>query len=202
MQIGDAVSYFFTLIAIGLAPGPVILLLVTRAASNDVGGAVGFALGTALGSVTILTATCFGLAAWFTSYPEFLSYTKYVMLAYIIWIAAGIWRQGSATMIVAPATSGFGASVGVGFMTCVLSPYMLVLFPLVLPELLDLGQFVLPDFLIVTVLTFAAEATIALAAIAFALRLRRVARSATAASRFNRGLALLLALGGGWMALA
>jgi hypothetical protein len=62
-----------------------------------------------------------------------------------------------------------------------------------------IAEFNLPSALIQA---STAEATIALAAIAFVLRQRRVAPSAKAASVFNRGLALLHAIGWGWMALA
>lgn len=200
--MGDAFSYFVMMTAIGLAPGPVVLLLIARAASNDVGGAVVFALGTVLGSLVILAATCFGLAGWLATTPEVLSYSKYLMLAYVIWIAAGIWRRGVTPDVStgAPA-SGCGASAGAGFMTSVLSPYILVLFPLVLPEVLNVSRIALADFLIVSVLTFTAKALVALLIIGFALRIRILARSRRAALIFNRGLASLLAVGGGWLAL-
>ncbi|MDC0136277.1 hypothetical protein OAI26_06395 [Sulfitobacter sp.] len=63
MNYLDMLSYFMTLIAISLAPGPVVLMLMVRAASNDVAGAVSFAVGYAIGGVAIISAVCFGLNA-------------------------------------------------------------------------------------------------------------------------------------------
>lgn len=56
MSYSDIASYFVTLIAITLAPGPVALMLIVRSASNDISGAVGFAMGFALGGLLITAA--------------------------------------------------------------------------------------------------------------------------------------------------
>lgn len=202
MNFADTFSYFLTLTAIALAPGPMLLLLMTRAASNDVKGAFGFAFGAALGSLTIISAVCFGLSAWLTEVPDVLAYSKYLMLAYILWIARDIWAGG---FDMTPGTetrrSGLGLAVIAGFTTCVLSPYMLVLFPLVLPELLDITTIRMPSYLIVVLTTFAAEAMAALLVIGLAAQLVRLVRSQRAMRFVNRALASLLVLGGGYMAM-
>ena len=90
----DMFSFFVTVIAIAVAPGPVVLMLIVRSASNDAAGAVSFGLGFALGGVLIISAVCFGLSAWLTSVPGVLAYSKYVMMAYISWMAWGIWKGG------------------------------------------------------------------------------------------------------------
>lgn len=203
MPVADTMSYFITLLAIAIAPGPMLLLLMTRAASNDIKGAVGFALGAASGSLAIISAVCFGLSAWLTEFPAVLGYSKYVMLAYILWIAIDMWK-GIFNMngAVSNKRSGFGLAVAAGFTTCILSPYMLVLFPLVLPEVLDITQIVMPEFLIIAVTTFVAEATAAALIVGFAAQLRRVANSPRAILIMNRSLATILVIVGGGMALA
>ena len=45
MTAADGFSYVVTLVAIAIAPGPVVLMLMVRAASGDVRGAAGFGLG-------------------------------------------------------------------------------------------------------------------------------------------------------------
>lgn len=92
MNMIDAATYFLTLIAITLAPGPVVLMLMVRAASNDILGALAFGIGFAIGGLIIISAVCFGLSAWLTAVPEFFEYSKYIMMAYIIWLAIGIWK--------------------------------------------------------------------------------------------------------------
>lgn len=203
MSFADTFSYFVTLAAIALAPGPMLLLLLTRAASNDVKGALGFAIGAAFGSLTIITAVCFGLSVWLTEVPQVLAYSKYLMLAYILWIARDIWAGGFDMTPTGDTTrSGLGLALLAGFTTCVLSPYMLVLFPLVLPEVMDITTIAMPDYLIITLTTFAAEALAAGLVVLFAAQLRRLARSAKATLIMNRSLASVLVTGGGWMVLS
>lgn len=201
MSFFDLASYFVTLIAIALAPGPMLLLLMVRAASNDIKGAAGFALGAALGSLTIITLVCLGLNQWLAEAPQTLSFSKYLMLAYIAWIAWGIWRSGfdMDAQEGSPPT-GFALAVGVGYSACILSPYMLVLFPLVLPEVIDVSVIEMPGYLIICFTTFAAEATAAGLVIGFAAQLRRLVQSPPSVQIFKRSLAAVLLLGGGWMA--
>lgn len=202
MSIADTFSYFVTLVAIAVAPGPMLLLLITRAGSNDVKGALGFAFGAALGSFSIITAVCLGMSEFLERVPEFLNVSKYIMLAYILWIAWDIWKGGFDMNTNAQSCrSGFGVAVIAGFTTCVLSPYMLVLFPLALPEILDVTSIQMPEFLTLALTTFFAEAFAAIVIIAFAAQLRRFARSARSMQIMNRSLASLLVVGGGWMVL-
>lgn len=203
MQYADVFSYFVTVVALALAPGPVFLMLMARAASNDVKGAVSFAIGSALGGLVIISAVCFGLSAWFTDVPELFSYSKYLMIAYISWIASGIWRSGfdlnAKTKV---KTQSVLSSVFAGFLTCMLSPYFMVLLPLSLPELLDITVIEMPDFLIAAVTTFLALIIGKALIIGFAAQLRRIARSEKATKIMNRGLAVVLVTVGGGMALS
>ena len=203
MSNADSLSYFITLVAIAIAPGPVVLMLLVRAASNDVKGAAGFGLGFATGGVIIISAVCFGLSAWLTSAPVIFEYSKYVMIAYILWLARGIWEGGFDLNADCETANGsiFG-SMGAGLMTCFISPYMMVLFPLVLPEMMDVASIEMPEFLIVALTTFAALGAGAGLIVAFAAQLRRLARSEHAMLVMNRSLASLLVFGGGWMVLA
>lgn len=201
MSYSDSASYFMTLIAITLAPGPVALMLVVKSASNDIWGALGFGVGFALGGLLIISAVCFGLGTWLTAVPEAFVYGKYVMMAYILWLAYGIWRgefdlTGECDMKRLPILSSFGA----GALTCFISPYMMILFPLVLPGLMDITTIELPEFLIVAMITFAALLAGAGLIIAFAAQISRLARSPRSMMILSRGLASILVFGGGWIA--
>lgn len=203
MQFADASSYFITLVAITLAPGPVALVLVARSASRDILGALSFGLGFAAGGLLIITAVCFGLAAWLTAVPEVFAYSKYAMLAFILWMAAGIWRGGFDLSVSGETHRARPIpSFGTGLITCFLSPYMMLLFPLVLPEMMDITRIEMPEFLIIALLTFAALMAGVAVIIGFAAQLCRLARSPRGVMALNRWLAGLLAVGGGWMALA
>lgn len=201
MSYSDIASYFVTLVAIAIAPGPMLLLLMARAAGNDIKGAIGFALGAALGILTIISAVCFGLSTWLATAPDALSFSKYLMLAYIAWIAWDMWKSGfDMDVQVGVQRSGFGLAIGVGYTTCILSPYMLFLFPLVLPEVIEISVIKMPELLIISFTTFAAEATAAGLIIALAAQINRLARSPRSMMILNRCLASILVLGGGGMA--
>lgn len=203
MTFADTFSYFVTLVAIAIAPGPVVLMLMVRSASKDVRGAAGFGFGFALGGVLIIAAVCFGLSAWLTAVPEIFEYSKYVMMAYILWMAWGIWKGGfdlNATS--EQATKSVWSSICAGVITCFISPYMMILFPLVLPEMMDIAVIKMPDFLLIALATFAALAAGAGLIVGFAAQLTRLARSQRSMMFMNRSLATLLVAGGGWMALA
>ncbi len=203
MTLVDTFTYFVTLFAIAIAPGPVVLMLMVRAAGRDTKGAVSFGLGYALGGVLIITAICFGLGAWLTAVPEVFEYSKYVMMVYILWMAWGIWKGGfDLNATCEKAQKSVWSSVCAGSLTCLISPYMMILFPLVLPEMMDITLIEMPDFLFVALTTFVALATGAGLIVAFAAQLTRLARSERSMAIMNRALAGLLVAGGGWMGLA
>jgi len=94
MLWSDASSFIITLIAMAVAPGPAALVILARAVAGDKRGATGFGAGFALGGLVIISAVCFGLGAVLSSVPVFFEYAKYVMLAYMLWLAWGIVNTG------------------------------------------------------------------------------------------------------------
>ena len=201
ISLPDAGVYFLTLIAIAVAPGPVALVLLVRAASRQIPQAIGFGLGYALGGVIIITAVCFGLGAWLSAVPVFFEYSKYLMLAYIGWIALGVWKGGVDLDQAGPAPKGSTLRALLsGVLTCFISPYMMLLFPLMVPELLDLSHIALPDFAIVAVLTFLALLAGVALIIGFAAQISRLARTPKSMRLLNRGLATVVVCAGGAMA--
>lgn len=77
------VSYFVTVVALAVAPGPIVLMMMVRSASSDVTSAAGFAFGSAVGGVLIISVVCFGLGNWLSAVPEVFEYSKFAMMAYI-----------------------------------------------------------------------------------------------------------------------
>ncbi len=201
MPYSDVMSYFFTLIAITLAPGPCVLMLIVRSASEDVLGAFGFGIGYALGGVMITSVVCFGLGTWLTAVPEIFEYSKYVMMAYILWLAMGVWKgefdlEGECASKRRPILS----SIGAGILTCFISPYMMILFPLVLTSSMGTTAIELPEFFILVVITFATVVAGSVFIIVLAAQISRLARSPRSTVFLNRSLAGILVFGGGWMA--
>lgn len=203
MNAADLFSYVVTVVAIALAPGPAALVILVRAASKDVIGASGCGIGFALGGLIIITAVCFGLGAMTSTVPVFFEYSKYLMLAYMLWLARGIWKGGfDMQKGEGVKKSSLLGAIGTGLTTCFVSPYMMILFPLVLPELLNLKNIQLPDFAIVGALTFLSLLVGCLMIVGFAAQISRLARSPLGMQRLNRSLAGLLALAGVAMTFA
>lgn len=202
MALLDLLSFFVTVLVLALAPGPAVLLIMVRAASDDFAGAIWFGLGVGFGGIVIIAAVCFGLNAWFPSSPEVFAYTKYFMLAYILWIARKVWNGGfnlSADCDAAP-RSARSATLA-GFITCFLSPYYMIVLPLMLPEIVDIRVIEMPEFLGLATTTFLALVAGAVVVAGFAAQLRRLARSPRSMNIMNRSLAVILMVCGGWMAL-
>lgn len=203
MSLSEMASYFVTLIAIALAPGPVALVLLVRSASQDIQGAVGFGIGYALGGLLIISAICFGMGAWLTAVPAIFEYGKYLMMAYILWVAYGILKGGfDLTRDCQTRGRSFPTAICAGVMTCFISPYMMILFPLVLPSLMDITSIQLPQFLVVGALTFLALFIGAGVIILFAAQISRIARSERSMATLNKALASVLVIGGSWIAFA
>lgn len=205
MSYADTLSYFITVFVLAIAPGPVVLMLIVRSASNDIKGAAGFGLGYAIGGVIIITAVCFGLGAWFTSVPQVFEYTKYIMMAYMLWVAADIWRggvdfsQSDASLSESDAQTSTRSPVLAGIATCFISPYIAIMLPLSLPEVMNITVIEMPKFLIIALITFGSLALAAAIVVVFAAQLRRLVRSNNGQLFLNRGLATLLVCGGGTM---
>ena len=68
-------------------------------------------------------------------------------------------------------------SFGAGVLTCMISPYMMILFPLVLPTVVNVNTLDGGTFTLVSVTTFAALAMGSGIVIVFASQLRRLANS-------------------------
>ena len=83
MTPSDAIAYFTTLIAIAVAPGPVVLMLLARAGAGDTRGACAFGGGFALGGVVIIVAVCAGLGHWLKARPALFEYGRFAVLAYL-----------------------------------------------------------------------------------------------------------------------
>lgn len=202
MTLSDTTVYFLTLVAIALAPGPVVLMLMVRAASQDTIGATFCGIGYATGGVLIITAVCFGLGGYLQAEPQIFVYGKYVMLAYILYLARSIWISGfdaGETQQARPSSAIL--SFGAGILTCIISPYMMILFPLVLPNVVDINTLNGGTFALVSVTTFAALGTGSTIVIVFASQIRRLAKSPQHIAVVNRGLASVLACAGGYMAM-
>lgn len=176
-------------------------MMMVRAASNDVKGVTSFGIESAIGGVVIISLVCVDLSAWLTAAPEVFEYSKYVLITYIFWVARSIWL-GSFNMNVdfRAMRNSFGSSLCAGVAKCFISPYYMISLPLAVIEVMDVTIIEMPEFLIISLMTFAGFAVGAGLIAGFAAQLRRLVKSERSMAITNRALASLLVFGGGWIA--
>jgi threonine/homoserine/homoserine lactone efflux protein len=198
MGLADTIAYFVALVAISIAPGPVVLVQLVHAASNDSKGAAGVGLGWAIGGVLIIAGVFLGLGAWLTAVPAVFEYSKYVLLAYFFWLARRVWKGGFDMNGGCNIPRGtFWSAIATGLATCLVSPYMMMLFPLIITDMLDFAVIRLSEFAVVSVITFLGLALGAAIVVLCAAQLRRIAQSARSMLILNRSLATVLVGAGG-----
>lgn len=203
MLFSDAIAYVLSLITLTLAPGPLVLLLMVRAASNDMRGAIGFGLGVALGDILVIAAICLGLGTWLQSAPGIYEFGKVAMLLYVGWLAWGIWNGGYDFSASHKAGSGgLLGSLMAGCMTCIISPQTIVLYTLFLPRLVNVEAIDIALFGQIAALTFGALSICFVAVIGFASPLRRLANNPGNMTLVNGTLASLLCGAGLWLVAA
>jgi len=203
MSVSDMASYMATLLAITLAPGPVALILIVRSASADIAGATAFGLGFALGGIIITAFVCFGLSAWITRFPETFEYSKYIMMTYLMFLAWRIWNAGfDVSEKSEHKHNSVVYSIFTGIFTCFISPYMMLLFPLVLPSLTDIAMITTLEFLLLWLITFLVLFGGSVLLIVFSAQIRHLMHSPRSMTILRGSLSCMLVIGGGWMALS
>jgi threonine/homoserine/homoserine lactone efflux protein len=124
---------------IAIAPGPNVLLVVSRAATHGFRGTIPVGLGIAVAASIYLVATVIGLTAVIATFPAALTvlrvlgacYLVYVGLRMIMaeskqWSAAGALRQSRKMSLFAQ-----------GFWTCFSNPKCLIYWSAFLPQFID-----------------------------------------------------------------
>ena len=202
MQLSDATLYVTTLFVLTLTPGPLVLMLMVRAASNDTRGAIGFGLGVAAGDVVIIVLICLGLSSWLGTLPGFDDLSKGALLVYVGWLAGSVWNgEFDLSANAKPSQQGKGsiASFVAGLSTCFISPQTIAVYTLLLPTLLNLETAGQSEFLWVAMLTFTALIACFIVVIGFAKQVRRLVSSNSNSILFNRTLSCTLVVACMWM---
>ena len=184
---GPAELLLFCLATLTLnaTPGVDLLLTITRTLQSGARAGTAAALGINAGCVVHALAAAFGLAALLAVSATAFAAVKWIGAAYLLWLAAGMWRAAWRTgaaahaAAVAPAAErSFGQDFRVGFVTNVLNPKVALFFLAFIP------QFIAPGtgnktlaFLGLGVLFVAISTPFLLGVVALMLKLRRLPRS-------------------------
>ena len=70
MLLDNLFAYTSVIVALTLAPGPLLALTISRSLRNDKAGALAFAMGIAAGDVLVILMIFGGLGLWLQSIPE------------------------------------------------------------------------------------------------------------------------------------
>lgn len=192
MDLTPLLTYASALIAVTVAPGPIMAVIITRALTRDIGGAVGFTAGVCLGDLIAIIAVSVGLGTWAANSPQWLQLFRIAGAAYMLWLAAQIWQSGYINLGPERAQrSWIGATAaGAAFSLC--SPFTFVYYMMVLPSVIPHGINDPAALLMVVIVTFAAVGGILTVVMLLAHQFRRILSSPRASIAFSRGMAVLL----------
>ena len=178
--------YLLAATGLSLSPGPNGLLALTHGALHGRRKALYTIFGGALGFVTIIALSMFGIGALLKTSLTWLTVMKWVGGAYLVWLGVQVWRSPPIGIDAAeriderPSWSLFRQ----GALSALTNPKGILFFAAFLPQFIDPGRSLLVQFAIMAstfaVIEIATELFIASMAHRISPWLRRVGR------RFNQ----------------
>jgi threonine/homoserine/homoserine lactone efflux protein len=186
MSLDTWLIFLLASIGLSLSPGPNSLLALTHGALHGSGRTLFTIAGGVLGFVAIIGLCLFGIGALIKSSMVWLTVLRWVGGLYLVWLGIQVWRAPPITVAAAdgaPAASG-ALLFRQGLLSAATNPKALLFFSAFLPQFIDPGRSMLPQFAAVAA-TFAA--TEFLTELALAVTAHRVSPwLARVGRRFNR----------------
>ena len=186
MALDTWLIYLLASIGLSLSPGPNGLLALTHGALHGSRKTLFTIAGGALGFVTLIALSMFGIGALLQSSVAWLTVLKWAGGAYLMWLGIQVWRAPPVALADegAPALASGGAMFRQGLLSAVSNPKALLFFAAFLPQFIDPHRSLLLQFALLAgtfVLTeFVTEYLLAAAAHRISPWLARVGK------RFNR----------------
>ena len=194
----DFLAYTSIIVALTLAPGPLIAIIVSRSLNKDISGA--FAVGVAGGDVLTILMLSAGLGIWVQSAPELFLFAKSATLAYLLYLAYKMWvgpKQEASCLD--KRRSGVPSSIVAGMITCIATPQTILLYLLLLPRFVDVTNISMTMVGYISIVTFAAI-ILSLSGVVLMVRWLSMLHGSTRDSQFmNRTLSLVIAASGLWI---
>jgi threonine/homoserine/homoserine lactone efflux protein len=189
--------------ALTITPGPGVIYVTARAASQ--GRLAGFAsaFGIESGEVLWLVAAATGIGALLAASPDAFTFLRLAGAAYLVFLGIQRWRHAEKVEVPAPAS--LGRLFAQGVVTQVLNPKVMVFFVAFLPQFLDPSRAIGPQVAVLGVVyvavAVAVDTAYVLASTAVARRLlsSRTAqrRTAQASAATYVALGVITAVEGG-----
>jgi homoserine/homoserine lactone efflux protein len=182
-----------------LAPGPIVTLVISTAATRGARAGLITVAGTSTGNALLIAAIALGLG-WVLSHALYLfAALRWIGAAYLVWLGVQAWRHAGAP---APAVPGDHVHFRRGLLVALSNPKTITFFTAFLPQFVD------PALPAARQLTVMCAVTVALAALsdscwAIASGLGRKWLMKPARARLlGRASGLTLIGGGLWLSLA
>ena len=207
MHIGTWIAFTFAYSLMAVAPGPMVLLVISYAISQGKRTAFAVVLGSSLGDATCLAAAMFGVGAILKASAMAFLILKFAGAAYLIFLGIRIWRTPPALHEAASSASSLLVRVFThAYFTAMFNPKSILFFMVFLPQFLNEKAPLLTQFAIMLITVLACAPLIDGGYSLFAGSLRRFIRTARAQRMVNRTTGGLLVgegiLAAAWRALA
>jgi threonine/homoserine/homoserine lactone efflux protein len=202
MEYETILPYFIAVAALTAAPGPLMAVLVVRSLGRDSRGAAAFAAGLCAGDVLAVAAVGLGVGVWAQSMPGLLSLGKYLGVAYLLWLAAGMWNNRSSATSPQPREEGWLTSAGVGMAICLGNPSTLLIYMLLLPSVAPAGFANFEQMAFVMLVTLIAVGTVFFGTVLLARQVSHIITAPASSIMFGRIVAATMGVSSVWILLA
>ena len=157
MDLNTWLIYLLAAIGLSLSPGPNGLLALTHGALHGQRKALYTIFGGALGFVSVIALSMFGIGALLQTSLVWLTVLKWLGGAYLVWLGFQVWRSPAIGIEVrSPAKPSAGWSLfRQGALSALTNPKALLFFAAFLPQFIDPARSLLVQFVIMAG-TFAA----------------------------------------------
>ena len=202
MDYSAIALYFAAVVAYTVSPGPMMAVIIARTLGRDSKGAAALATGFCAGFVIAVLAVALGIGVWAQSRPDILSLGKYFGVAYLLWLAVGMWNGRSGANSAAQEKGGWLASVCAGIALCLGNPATLLIYMILLPIIAPAGYISVGQMALVAMVTFIAVGAVFFGTILVARQLNGIGASPASSRMMGRATAGTLALTSVWMLAA
>ena len=150
MRLDNWLIYLLAAIGLSLSPGPNGLLALTHGALHGRGKALYTIFGGAVGFVTIIALSMFGIGALLKTSLAWLTVMKWLGGAYLVWLGIQVWRSPPLALELdtgvepRPGWSLFQQ----GALSALTNPKALLFFTAFLPQFIDPARSLFVQFLV------------------------------------------------------
>ncbi|MGB2574219.1 MAG: LysE family translocator [Henriciella sp.] len=152
MDVSVWVALFIIFMSGGLTPGPAVMLVVSTSLKYGFRSSMFPAIGVSMANLVWIGLAAGGIATLATAFPVLFLAVKYIGIAFILWLAFGLLRQGAIELGQAEVRQAKSAKLllgGIGLQMA--NPNALIFFGLILPTFFVADRPLLPQVAITMV---------------------------------------------------